>query len=431
MEMVDVLRKLKEITDKSPEVAKAIENVTSTNPTQTSGNLVSQEQNALSTAKEGGMSDVHIGAQEIIGEYVDEDGNLTAPKAQILQAMAQQKAKAPFPQSYEIETAMKMVNNDFDDNGQAQDKYEPEPDDVPQDVDTQMNMDAPAEEEPIKEAGFTWGTEQFLDMGKKLDINFDQDQSMMIQGVLNTLDQEGLAGAVDTYKRQNLDPDQAESKQLNTNTMKTEDKKPINESKKPVKEAITMSADTPEEAGMLMQIMKLAGVQQVTPDMIGAEEPTADVPTNDADHDHNNDGQQDHAPQDCNVCAGDDEVGSNAMGQMRDIVTSPDEKSAEETFANEPDEKVDDVDTLVNVHSGGLNKQKQQVRKEYPGDNPLAVKEEPTEDDLSNSLRNQYEGFKKSYQEATKVAEAKPDFLDMDKDGNKKEPMKKAIADKK
>ena len=31
MEMVDVLRKLKEITDKSPEVAKAIENVTSTN----------------------------------------------------------------------------------------------------------------------------------------------------------------------------------------------------------------------------------------------------------------------------------------------------------------------------------------------------------------------------------------------------------------
>ena len=115
------------------------------------------------------------------------------------------------------------------------------------------------------------GTKMFLDMGKKLDITFDRDQSMMIQGVLNTLDQEGLAGAVDTYKRQNLDPDQAESKELNTSTMKTEDKKPL-------KEAITMSADTPEEAGMLMQIMKLAGVQQVTPDMLGAEEPTAEVP---------------------------------------------------------------------------------------------------------------------------------------------------------
>ena len=380
------------------------------------------------------MSDVHIGAQEVVGEYVDQDGNLKGPKAQILQAMAQEKERVPFPRSYEIETAMKMIDDDFDDNGQAQDKYEPEPDDVPQDVDTQMNMDAPAEAEQPELPGIDsgtqpelpgmtpqiddtpMGTKMFLDMGKKLDINFDQDQSMMIQGVLNTLDQEGLAGAVDTYKRQNLDPDQAESKQLNTNTMKTEDKKPINESKKPVKEAITMSADTPEEAGMLMQIMKLAGVQQVTPDMIGAEEPTADVPTNDADHDHNNDGQQDHAPQDCNVCAGDDEVGSNAMGQMRDIVTSPDEKSAEETFANEPDEKVDDVDTLVNVHSGGLNKQKQQVRKEYPGDNPLAVKEEPTEEELSSSLRTQYESFKKSYQEATKVTEGKG--KDHDKDGD-------------
>ena len=417
MEMVDVLRKLKEITDKSPEVAKAIESVTSTNPTQTSGNLVSQEQNALSTAKEGGMSDVHIGAQEVVGEYVDDNGNLTAPKAQVLQAMAQQKAKAPFPQSYEIETAMKMVNDDFDDNGQAQDKYEPEPDDVPQDVDTQMNMDAPAEAEQPELPGITpqtdntpMGTKMFLDMGKKLDITFDRDQSMMIQGVLNTLDQEGLAGAVDTYKRQNLDPDQAESKQLNTNTMKTEDKKPL-------KEAITMSADTPEEAGMLMQIMKLAGVQQVTPDMLGGQEPTADVPTNDADHDHDNDGQQDHAPQDCNVCSGDDEVGSNAMGNMRDMISKNDnDEQAEETWDNAPDEKVDDLDTLVNVHSGGLNKQKQQVRKEYPGDNPLAVKEEPTEEELSNSLRTQYESFKKSYQETTKIAEGKG--KDQDKDGD-------------
>ena len=77
------------------------------------------------------------------------------------------------------------------------------------------------------------------------------------------------------------------------------------------------------------------------------------------------------------------------------------------------------------------SKQKQQLRKEYPGDNPLAAEDKISEEDLANSLRTQYEGFKKSYQEATKVAEAKPDFLDMDKDGDKKEPMKKAIADKK
>ena len=49
-----------------------------------------------------------------------------------------------------------------------------------------------------------------------------------------------------------------------------------------------------------------------------------------------------------------------------------------------------------------------------------------SEEDLANSFRAQYEDFKTAYQEA-----AKPDFLDMDKDGNKKEPMKKAISDKK
>ena len=81
---------------------------------------------------------------------------------------------------------------------------------------------------------------------------------------------------------------------------------------------------------------------------------------------------------------------------------------------------------MVNFHSGGLNSQKQSVKKEYPGDNPLAVKEDTiTEEDLANSLRTQYEGFKKAYQEA-----AKPDYIDIEKDGNKTEPMKKAAKDK-
>jgi hypothetical protein len=49
-----------------------------------------------------------------------------------------------------------------------------------------------------------------------------------------------------------------------------------------------------------------------------------------------------------------------------------------------------------------------------------------TEEHLSNSLRAQYESFKQTYQEA----KAKPDYLDFDKDGNKEEPMKKALKDK-
>ena len=482
MEMINVLRKLQEIALTKPELVKdAVESVEKTNPKNVTEfrNVVTprdeshyremlkhlqdmeidpvnrrdpslmkeiqqrrmelrnwaekniKKEDGLEERQPGGMSDIHIGAQEVVGEFVDDDGNLVQPKADVLKAMAADAKQSPFPKSYEIETAMKMVDEKFEDDGSPKDEM-PEPDEVMASAEPQTT-ETPVQEKTIGQ-GLPIGTKAFLNMGSKLDINFSRDQAYMVSGVLNRLDQDALLKAVDEYKSQELDPDQAESKELNTNTMTTEGKKQVNEAKK-VDEAITMTADSPEEAGMLMQMLKLAGVQQVTPDMIGAEEPTAD---NDADHDHDGDGQQDHAPQDCNVCAGDDAIGSQGMGQVRDIVTAPDDEKAEETFANEPDEKVSDVDTLVNVHSGGLNKQKQQVRKEYPGDNPLASKYETVEDkiseeDLANSLRNQYEGFKKDYQEAAKVAEAKakPDFLDMDKDGDKKEPMKKAIADKK
>tara|TARA_A100000164_G_scaffold56540_1_gene45168 strand:- start:4683 stop:5099 length:417 start_codon:yes stop_codon:yes gene_type:complete len=128
---------------------------------------------------------------------------------------------------------------------------------------------------------------------------------------------------------------------------------------------------------------------------------------------------------------GDDAMGSMQMAKMRDMMTAPDEEKAEETFANSIDGEKDepktmDTDELLNVQSGGLNRQKQQFRKEYPGDNPMAVKEDTiSEQDVANSLRAQYESFKKAYQEA-----AKPDYIDLDKDGNKTEPMKKAAKDK-
>jgi hypothetical protein len=172
--------------------------------------------------------------------------------------------------------------------------------------------------------------------------------------------------------------------------------------KETVKEAIQISTDTPQEASMMMQILKLAGVQPVDAKMIGADEP-----------------EQDH---------GDDAAGSMDMARMRDIIKNPEDEKQEETFANEPEEKVQDVDSLVNKHSGGLNRQKTQYRKEYPGDNHMAAEDKITEQDLANSLRAQYESFKEAYQ--TEAKKAKPDFLDMDKDGDKKEPMKKAIKDK-
>ena len=191
--------------------------------------------------------------------------------------------------------------------------------------------------------------------------------------------------------------------------------KEMKKEKETVKEDIKISTDSPEEASMMMQILKLAGVQQVTPDMMGMDKPEMD-------------------PGDMNKkmdVPSDDAMGSMQMAKMRDMMTKPDEEKAEETFANsmgdeKEEPKYQDTDTLVNVHSGGLGAQRKQYRKDYPGDNPMAVKEDTiTEEDLANSLRTQYEDFKAQYQEA-----AKPDFLDMDKDGNKTEPMKKAVKDK-
>jgi hypothetical protein len=188
------------------------------------------------------------------------------------------------------------------------------------------------------------------------------------------------------------------------------DKKAGKEDKKEtVKEAIQISTDTPQEASMMMQILKLAGVQQVDPAMIGAEpeaEPSMAM-TKEPEMDQ------------------DDAAGSMDMARMRDIIKNPEDEQKEETFANEPEEKVQDIDSLVNKHSGGLNRQKKTYPKVASGDNPMAAEDKITEEELANSLRTQYESFKTAYQEA-----AKPDFLDMDKDGDKKEPMKKAIKDK-
>ena len=153
--------------------------------------------------------------------------------------------------------------------------------------------------------------------------------------------------------------------------------------KESVNEAIQISTDSPQEASMMMQILKLAGVQPVDAAMIGAEEPTAE-PEMDQD----------------------DAAGSMDMARIRDIIKKPEEEQAEETFANEPEEKVSDIDTLVNVHSGGLNRRKQQFAKSQDGDNAMAVEDQITEEELANSLRTQYESFKETYQNEAKKAQS-------------------------
>ena len=191
--------------------------------------------------------------------------------------------------------------------------------------------------------------------------------------------------------------------------------------KETVKEAVQISTDSPQEAGMMMQLLKLAGLQTVDQAMISQE------PEHGSDMDPGALNKQMDVPDD-------DAMGSMQMAKMRDMMTAPAEEKAEETFANslgdeKEEPKIQDTDTLVNTMSGGMNRQKKTYPKVASGDNPMAAEDTVTAESLANSLREQYETFKETY---IKVAEtkAKPDFLDMDKDGNKKEPMKKAIKDK-
>ena len=372
MEMIDVLKRLQEIANKSPEVQKAISSTEAMNPKQQAAIAIAKKEKneayggqhtttgrsmtgsemdkrekivkgmkkdkagfkkrygkdadavMYATATKQAMKndvneapDTITAAQQAVEEYLDGD-TLVKPKNEVIADLERRAKAANFPQSYELETAARMVADKYDDDGEE--KYTGE--------------------------------------------------------------------------------------DINTNTMETKDKKEV-------KEAIQITTDSPEEAGMMMQILKLAGVKPMGADMPDMK-PDME-PKHDMDH------------------SDDDAMMSMDMGRMRDMVMKPDMEKQEETFANSPGDRpkaeptVQDVDSLVNVHSGGLNRQKTQYRKEYPGDNPMAVAKEDkiTEEELSKSLRSQYESFKKAYTEA-----AKPDYIDLDKDGNKTEPMKKAAKDK-
>jgi hypothetical protein len=89
-------------------------------------------------------------------------------------------------------------------------------------------------------------------------------------------------------------------------------------------------------------------------------------------------------------------------------------KPVGESYANEPDEAYGDTQYMTKDLSGGINREKKMFKPAAKGDNPMAV-----------------ENIKEKLYALLAEKKAKPDFLDMDKDGDKKEPMKKAVADKK
>ena len=139
------------------------------------------------------------------------------------------------------------------------------------------------------------------------------------------------------------------------------------------------------------------------------------------------------------------------MERLRAIVDEPgDEDPREdlsiEDYENEPDEEYHDHELMTKDLSGGLNREKKMHKPAAGGDNPMAVEDD---DDTAYSIRGKspeaqqelarraneddsdmVETIRSSLMAALQEKKAKPDFLDVDKDGDKKEPMKKAIKDK-
>ena len=407
MEMIDVLKKLEEIATKSPEVAKAIEQVKQTNPQDVDTNAVESETAVnLEPVKE---------YEDKIQEYsVSSYKDFLASKGlNIYKLKGDEHVK--YAKMYKQEKDSAHADATAHKGAEDHKTYTPSTATSPAKIEDETNeggmkdyLHGEAErlsrEEFLKKHG-----EDLRGFYNAINGSEDDEDDIGEGNAFAQAVQQAKAAGMkkgDKFKVGDEEHTLRDSdfEQVNTNTMENKDKEVV-------KEAIQISTDSPEEAGMMMQILALAGVKPVDASMMGGDQ---EHDHDDMTHSHPG-GDQEHDHQEPD------------MRSMMNKIPSGDEK-ADEEYANSPDEKTQDTDELLNVQSGGLNKQKQQVRKEYPGDNPLAVEDKITEEELANSFRTQYENFKSAYQ--TEAKKAKPDFLDMDKDGNKKEPMKKAVKDK-
>ena len=407
MEMIDVLKKLEEIATKSPEVAKAIEQVKQTNPQDVDTNAVESE----TAVNQEPVKEYEDKIQEYsVSSYKD---FLASKGLNIYKLKGDEHVK--YAKMYKQEKDSAHADATAHKGAEDHKTYTPSTATSPAKIEDETNeggmkdyLHGEAErlsrEEFLKKHG-----EDLRGFYNAINGSEDDEDDIGEGNAFAQAVQQAKAAGMkkgDKFKVGDEEHTLRDSdfEQVNTNTMENKDKEVV-------KEAIQISTDSPEEAGMMMQILALAGVKPVDASMMGGDQ---EHDHDDMTHSHPG-GDQEHDHQEPD------------MRSMMNKIPSGDEK-ADEEYANSPDEKTQDTDELLNVQSGGLNKQKQQVRKEYPGDNPLAVEDKVTEEELANSFRTQYENFKSAYQ--TEAKKAKPDFLDMDKDGNKKEPMKKAVKDK-
>jgi hypothetical protein len=169
----------------------------------------------------------------------------------------------------------------------------------------------------------------------------------------------------------------------------------------PVTVSVNFNASGAEHVSELLGLLKNAGVESSPVSSMSMDNPM--IPG------------QDHDDDDTDIRNGmmGAMAGGSAGTKIGSAVSNIMTDDEMESFVNEPDEKYQDHNYMTKDLSGGINREKRMHKPAAGGDNPMAV-----------------ESIKDRLMKALDEAKSKPDFLDVDKDGDRKEPMKKALKDK-
>ena len=171
---------------------------------------------------------------------------------------------------------------------------------------------------------------------------------------------------------------------------------------------ISANAESAAEVGELIRVMQLGGVEQ-----------HVDMPMA---HDAEIEMEPEGPPAPCKVCGGDHGPqgmcgGDRDMMKRQLLAMDGMDGDVEEDYDNEPDEQYHNMDDQM-ASGDDIHKRKKQFSKAQDGDNPMAV------ESIRQALELALEAKKLTNEKA------KPDYIDVDGDGDTEEDMKDAVKDK-
>ncbi len=173
----------------------------------------------------------------------------------------------------------------------------------------------------------------------------------------------------------------------------------------PVTVNVSMNASGKEHVADLLDMMKNAGLGGAEPVSAKTLSPRLDMERLAGIMDDPKIPGKDEVPGD------EDTTDSSCMDDV-DVEDTDIEEWENSPDGSEGEPEYKDHHYMTKDLSGGINRKKKQFKAAQPGDNAMAM-----------------EGIKEHLYNLLAEKKGKPDFLDLDKDGDKKEPMKKAAKD--